>query len=134
MIKEFSFKYGLLLYLREELAFLKNRSFEYYSKVDDLVSVFLFFSESLNFKNDFLKNQISNSAENIKNTIYTFIQNKTYLYKYKYFALNLCADLLEIIDKLVINSCNGEINSKSVEEMKNYLKAICLDVENLTKI
>ncbi len=32
MIKEFSFKFGLLIYLREELAFLKNKSFEYYVK------------------------------------------------------------------------------------------------------
>jgi hypothetical protein len=30
LIKEFSFKYGLLLFLREELAFLKNKTFEYY--------------------------------------------------------------------------------------------------------
>jgi hypothetical protein len=30
LIKEFSFKYGLLLFLREELAFLKNKTYEYY--------------------------------------------------------------------------------------------------------
>lgn len=29
-LKEFSFKYGLLLFLREELAFLKNKTHEYY--------------------------------------------------------------------------------------------------------
>ena len=30
IIKEFSFKYGLLLFLREELAFLKDKTYEYY--------------------------------------------------------------------------------------------------------
>jgi hypothetical protein len=30
LMKEFSFKYGLLIFLREELAFLKNKTFEYY--------------------------------------------------------------------------------------------------------
>jgi hypothetical protein len=30
LIKEFTFKYGILLYLREELAFLKDKSMEYY--------------------------------------------------------------------------------------------------------
>jgi hypothetical protein len=30
MLKEFSFKYGLLIFLREELAFLKNKTFEFY--------------------------------------------------------------------------------------------------------
>jgi hypothetical protein len=30
LIKEFSFKYGLLIFLREELAFLKNKTFEFY--------------------------------------------------------------------------------------------------------
>jgi hypothetical protein len=33
LMKEFSFKYGLLLYLREELAFLKNKTFEYYVRI-----------------------------------------------------------------------------------------------------
>ncbi len=32
-IKEFSFKYGLLLYLREELSYLKNKSYEYYVNI-----------------------------------------------------------------------------------------------------
>jgi hypothetical protein len=30
LVKEFTFKYGILLYLREELAFLKDKSMEYY--------------------------------------------------------------------------------------------------------
>jgi hypothetical protein len=30
MVKEFTFKYGVLLYIREELAFLKDKSMEYY--------------------------------------------------------------------------------------------------------
>ena len=30
LIKEFTFKYGLLLYVREELAFLNDKSMEYY--------------------------------------------------------------------------------------------------------
>jgi hypothetical protein len=30
LIKEFSFKYGLLIFLREELAFLKDKTFEFY--------------------------------------------------------------------------------------------------------
>lgn len=33
LIKEFSFKFGLLLYLKEELAFLKNRSHEYFVRI-----------------------------------------------------------------------------------------------------
>ena len=33
ILKEFSFKYGLLLFLREELAFLKNKTFEYYVNI-----------------------------------------------------------------------------------------------------
>jgi len=32
LIKEFTFKYGVLLYLREELAFIKDKSMEYYVK------------------------------------------------------------------------------------------------------
>jgi hypothetical protein len=32
ILKEFSFKYGMLLFLREELAFIKNKTFEYYVK------------------------------------------------------------------------------------------------------
>lgn len=32
-LKEFSFKYGLLLFLREELAFIKNKTYEYYVKI-----------------------------------------------------------------------------------------------------
>lgn len=33
IIKEFTFKYGLLLYVREELAFLKDKSMEYYVRL-----------------------------------------------------------------------------------------------------
>lgn len=33
LVKEFTFKYGVLLYLREELAFLKDKSMEYYVRI-----------------------------------------------------------------------------------------------------
>lgn len=33
LLKEFSLKYGILIYLREELAFLKNKSYEYYVSI-----------------------------------------------------------------------------------------------------
>lgn len=36
LVKEFSFKYGILLYLREELAFLKDKSTEYYVRLKNL--------------------------------------------------------------------------------------------------
>jgi hypothetical protein len=34
LLTEFAFKYGLFLYLREELAFLRNKSTEYYVNID----------------------------------------------------------------------------------------------------
>ncbi len=96
----------------------------YQSKLDDLVNAFAFFSEPLKSKLDFSKKKLFN-----------FVENKTYLYKYKYFAINLCADLLEIIDKLTKELNNDEIaKSKVIEEMRIYLKEICLKVENLTMI
>ncbi len=42
LIKEFSFKFGMLLYLKEELAYLKNRTYEYYVR-------YLIYNFSLNW-------------------------------------------------------------------------------------
>jgi len=82
----------------------------------------LFFSEP--FKNEFSKS-----------FLYNCVEDKTYLYKYKYFAVNLCAELFEIMDRLVDRNEVVEIvRLKKIEEMKEYLKEICIKVERLTMI
>lgn len=90
--------------------------------MDDLINAFLFFAEP--FKSEF-----SNKV------LYNCIEDKTYLYKYKYFAVNLCADLLEIIDRLTKHFGIEEImRLNKIEEMRIYLKEICIKVEDLTMI
>jgi hypothetical protein len=63
------------------------------------------------------------------------VEDKTYLYKYKYFAVHLCSDLFEIIDRLVNDHGVEEVlRLNKVQDMKDYLKEICINVERLTMI
>ena len=94
--------------------------------MDDLVNAFLFYSEPFKSKFDL-------SAS--RSSVYNFVEEKTYLYKYKYFAVNLCADLLEIIDKLTKDfSIDEVVRLNKIQDMRMYLKEVCMDVENLTMI
>merc|ERR1711957_1139379 len=94
LIKEFSFKYGLLLYVREELAFLKDKSMEYYAKKEDLLHSIFIFSEKL-------MNEIcfDNSQNYLKN-LNALMSESNSLYKYKYFAISLCQDLFSLVENL----------------------------------
>jgi hypothetical protein len=127
IIKELSFKYGLLLYLREELDFLKNKSCEYYTKIEDLYSTFLLYSE--NFANELLSEK---KSEIIKLRIKDCISNSKYIEKYKYVALNVSSDLIQTIDNLKLSADYN--NQSGVEDMKNYIRMICKDVENLARM
>ena len=92
-----------------------------------MISLFLLYSE-----NKF--NDIGNeTSENIKLQIQNLSQNKNYLDKYKYFAVNICSDLIEMIDTMKESIVETE-GIKNIEDMKNYLRGVCIDVENLTRI
>ncbi len=92
-----------------------------------MISLFLLYSEN-KFKD------ISNeTSENIILQIQNLSQNKNYLDKYKYFAVNICSDLIEMIDTMKESIVETE-GIKNVEDMKNYLRGVCIDVENLTRI
>ena len=92
-----------------------------------MISLFLLYSE-----NKF--NDICNeTSENIKLQIQNLSQNKNYLDKYKYFAVNICSDLIEMIDTMKESIVETE-GIKNIEDMKNYLRGVCIDVENLTRI
>lgn len=75
---------------------------------------------------------MNETGENLKNKIRNFLQNKNYLYKYKYFAINLCSDLLDLTDVLNKAILGGEVGSKNIEEMRQFLKGIYLEIENLS--
>jgi hypothetical protein len=101
--------------------------------VDELVNSFLFFLEPLS--SEIQINKDASNSEALKGNLNRFIEDKTYLYKYKYFAVNLCAELFEIIDKMTKEFGIDEVvRLKKIEEMRVYLKEICMEVENLTMI
>jgi len=91
-----------------------------------MISLFLLYSENK------LRDICNETADNIKLQIQNLSQNKNNLDKYKYFAVNICSDLIELIDTMKTSIAIEGI--KDVEEMKNYLRGICIDVENLTRI
>jgi hypothetical protein len=92
-----------------------------------MISLFLLYSENK------FKDICSETTENLKLQIQNLSQNKNYLDKYRYFAMNICSDLIELIDTMKISVVEVE-GIKQVEEMKSYLRGVCIDVENLTRI
>jgi len=127
ILKGFSFRYGLLLYLREELAFLKNKSFEYYTKIDDLFSVFLLFSETCG------KDLFNRGPEFINLKINSYLSTKEYLDKYKFLAVNVSSEIIEIIEHLKNFIVNDE-GLENFNNMKLHIMLICKEVENLSTI
>ena len=92
-----------------------------------MISLFLLYSENK------FKDICNETSENIKLQIQNLSQNKNYIDKYKYFAVNICSDLIEMIDTMKESIVETE-GIKNVEDMKNYLRGVCIDVENLTRI
>jgi hypothetical protein len=62
------------------------------------------------------------------------LSNDKYIGKYKHYASSICSDLFEIIDNLSQNIIGNDKDSQYIFEMKNYLKIIYHDIENLVKI
>lgn len=89
-----------------------------------MICSFLLFSENKSL------NASEESSESIVKQIKILTQNKDYVNKYKYFAVNICAELLDIIDNMK-NKIMGVEGKQSIEEMRKNLKMICIDVENL---
>jgi len=87
-----------------------------------LIGSFLLFSENKRFNDE--------NSENLVKEIQTLTKNKDYVKKYKYYAVNICSELLDIIDNMK-NKIKGVDGKQSIEEMKINLKMICIDVENL---
>lgn len=114
ILDEFSFKYAMLVYLKEELAFIKNKSYEYYSKAEELLTVSLF-------------------SENSKQNIDLLVENQDFLDKYKYVALNLCSELYDLVDNLPLAN-NKKVDNVKENTMKNFIKTIYAEIEDLSKI
>ena len=60
------------------------------------------------------------------------MQNQNYINRYKFAAANLCKELLELIDQILIFLKNEEI--PQINEMKDFLKSIYLNIEGMTEI
>jgi hypothetical protein len=92
-----------------------------------MISLFLLYSENK------FKDICNDTTENLKLQIQNFSHNKNCLDKYRYFAMNICSDLIQLIDTMK-SSVSDVGGIRQVEEMKKYLRGICIDVENLTRI
>ena len=92
-----------------------------------MISFFLLFCENK------VKGLCSSSVDNMKLQLIELSQNKNNLNKYKYFAMSICSDLMDLIEVL-----KGQVEEvegiKNIEEMRTYLRVICIDVEKLTLI
>jgi hypothetical protein len=87
-----------------------------------------------------------NSQNYLKN-LNTLMNQGDSLYKYKYFAINLCQDLFclieSLVDKIKIEDINSNININTntnandsininINEMKDFLKMIYMDIEGMS--
>jgi len=112
-----SFHYGFLLYLKEELLILKNKSFEYFTKIEEFVNLFLFFSEGLakiaKYQLDYLKNIINK-----------LLTDKSCLKKYETLAISLCSHIFDEIDKMC------ELNKDfHPENIKNHIRSLFQEIQ-----
>lgn len=47
LIREFSLKYGMLIYLKEELTFLKKQNSQFVSTAEDIYQTFIFYATKM---------------------------------------------------------------------------------------
>ena len=78
-----------------------------------------------------------NSQNYLKN-LNALMKQSDSLCKYKYFAINLCQDLFNLVDNLILaNLSNKEFNfecdKNAIDEMKDFLKMIYMDIEGMSK-
>ncbi len=72
-----------------------------------------------------------NSESYLKN-LNKLLSDNHQLDKYRNFAISLCSELFILIDKINSNSLsNDNFNEPKKEEMKNFLKMIFLDIEEM---
>ena len=64
------------------------------------------------------------------------MQNKSLIDGYKFSAASLCKELYEIIDKITeIKKLSKKDNElKQIDEMKDFLKSVYLDIESMTEL
>jgi len=63
------------------------------------------------------------------------LSDNNQLYKYKHFAIGLCSELVVLIDKMQLNATGKDnFQNEKKDEMKNFLKMIFLDIEEMIKI
>jgi hypothetical protein len=62
------------------------------------------------------------------------VTNEANINKYKYFALNICTQLFQLIDNMTENLKHSDVDIRMIEDMKNYLRNIYLDIEHLIKV
>lgn len=72
-----------------------------------------------------------NSQNYLKNLNAIMSQSDS-LYKYKYFAISLCQDLFILIENLKEKNEDFNINNHKIEEMKDFLKMIYIDIESMS--
>lgn len=130
---QFSIKYAMLLYLKEELTYLKSFNSQYLSRLDDIYHSFIFkVTKILSLAlNRFV------TVDGVLKQIQTFIENDNDVNKYSNFSASLCSDLFKIIDTTDLRSklekhtndkASETINNKKCE-MKEFLKSLHLEVE-----
>jgi len=122
-IRNISFHYGLLIYLKEELVMLKNnKSFEYFTKIEEFLNLFLYFSEGLT---KYALSQI----EYLKKLIKELVSDKNCLKKYEVLALSVCSHIFQEIDR--INEEDGNLNS---ENIRNHIRGLFQDIQYLASV
>ncbi len=71
-----------------------------------------------------------NKESYVKN-LNKLLSDNNHLDKYKNFAISLCSELVVLVDKM---QGKENIQNEKKEEMKNFLKMIFLDIEEMVRI
>lgn len=74
------------------------------------------------------------NSENYLKNLNKLLSESHHLDKYKYFAISLCSDLFLLIEKMYSNIPEQEEVIIKKNEMKDFLKMIFLDIEEMIRI
>jgi hypothetical protein len=73
------------------------------------------------------------TKETSKDLKQNMLNNQNFMQNYRHFSLNLCSELFDLIDELK-KITEKPVAEANINEMKDYLKEVYLDIYNLTKI
>lgn len=74
------------------------------------------------------------NSENYLKNLNKFLSKNNHIEKYKYFAINICSELFFLIDEMTSKGPQIDTIEEKKEDMKNFLKMIFLDIEEMIRI